>query len=1087
MPATLQVFFGKLKSRSSAVKSAAGKPPTTLYLLDNATNTRLLVDSGAEVSLFPPSAAERAKGGQGPPLVAANGSPILSFGFKERRLQLNGRIFTWKFILADVPTALLGADFWRAHALLVDLQNTCLVDSKDFSVIKGFLAAPDRQRISLVTTPDRFQQMLRDRPALTTPTFNLKTPAHGVQLYIPTSGPPVFARARRLSPDKLAAAKKEFAEMEKLGIIRRSNSPWASPLHIVGKKDGGHRPCGDFRRLNNVTVPDKYPIPYISDANHFLEGKKIFSKVDLVRGYHQIPVAADDIPKTAVITPFGLYEWVRVPFGLRNAAQAFQRLMDRVGGDLDFIFIYLDDVLIASTTLDEHVKHVETLFDRLEQYGLVVNPDKCIFAVPELEFLGHHISAAGSAPLPEKVEAVAAFPQPSTVLDLMQFTGMVNFYNRFIPKINVTMSPLFAAMAGKKKTESIEWTPQVEEAFAAAKAALSSATMLCHPSLTAPTALTTDASDLGIGAVLEQWVDNAWCPLAFFSKKFRKAELQYSAFDRELLAVHLAVRHFRYFLEGRRFTIFTDHKPLVSALGKVSDPLSARQARHLSAVAEYSTDIRHVQGKLNPVADALSRHAPVADQDPSDFLVSAVSASATDLPALAAAQANDVELQQFFRSYSGDRLELAHVGLPDSPATVICEMSRTAPRPLVPAALRRPIVDQLHGLAHPGSKASVRLVSDRFFWPNLSRDVRSWVSACVPCQRAKIIRHIRPPVEFVPMPGARFDHIHIDVVGPLPPSRGFSYLFTIVDRYTRWPEAIPVADMTTPTLCSALLLNWVARFGVPLQMTSDRGSQFTSDLWSRMSELLGIRINATTAYHPQSNGIVERLHRRLKEALKARLVGPDWFDQLPWILLGLRTTIKQDLHCSPAEMVFGSPISIPGDCLPTAAALPAVDQLHHLHETVDRFRPVPTAHHTPRQPPPLRLLPADTEFVFVRRDGRKPPLSPAYDGPYRVLRMTDKVVTVQMGTKSDTISAERCKAAFVDPDTVPQAPPRRGRPPVQPRHQHQPPQPRPELPVQQRIPQPQQSVPVRPVSPVPQPRPDGRPRREVRPPARFRD
>ena len=1015
----------------------AGLPQSTIYVLDKPTNTKLLVDSGAEVSLFPPSPADRKRGAQGPSLMAANGSPIDSFGFRYINLNIQGKFFTWKFIIADVPTGILGADFLRAHGLMVDLAKKSLVCSFDLSVIKCFSSCMKKPSISLVVTSScKFAKLLKDRPNLTTPTFHTNMPAHNVELHIPTQGPPVFARPRRLSPEKLAAAKLEFQAMEKMGIIRRSDSPWASPLHMVPKKNGGHRPCGDFRRLNNVTSADLYPIPYLSDANHFLAGKTIFSKIDLVRGYHQIPIAASDIPKTAVITPFGLFEFLRCPFGLKNAAQCFQRLMDRVGGDLDFVFIYLDDVLVASNDENEHLSHLDILFSRLETYGLVVNPDKCIFGVKELEFLGHTISPAGSSPLPAKVEAVAKFPKPTNVLEMQQFMGLINFYNRFIKHISLIMAPLFASTAGKKKKELITWSPELDKSFSAAKSALANAALLSHPNPAAPTALTTDASDVGIGAVLEQKITGDWKPIAFFSKKFSPAESRYSAFDRELLAVHLSIRHFKYFLEGRQFTVFTDHKPITSALGKISDPHSARQARHLAAIAEFTSDIQHVSGKDNAVADALSRTtatAPVLASpefaDYPGFIVNSVNESATNLANIAIAQTADSELQQFIANHDPKKLSIGPVHLPDSPHIVICELSHAAPRPLVPQHLRRPITAELHGLAHPGVKASVRLVKDRFWWPNQAKDVKQWISACIQCQKSKIHRHTRPPTQFIPMPADRFDHLHVDLVGPLPPSNGFSYLLTIVDRYTRWPEAIPISDITTPTIVSAFLYNWISRFGLPRVITSDRGAQFTSALWSQMSIALGIKLSPTTAHHPQANGLVERMHRRLKEALKARCLSSDWFHQLPWVLLSLRATVKEDLNTSPAELVLGAPITLPGDVLPNTPALSVPDRLQHLHHALQVSKPTPTAHHSTQPPPPARLLPPAMKFCFIRKDGYKPPLTAAYEGPFKVLQQTDNTVKVLRGSLTDTISASRVKPAVLDPGEVAAVPPLRGRPP----------------------------------------------------------
>ena len=252
-----------------------------------------------------------------------------------------------------------------------------------------------------------------------------------------------------------------------MGIIRRSSSPWASPLHLVPKPSGGWRPCGDYRRLNAATLQDRYSLPHIQDFAARLDGAKIFSKVDLIRGYHQVPVAEANICKTAVITPFGLFEFLRMPFGLKNAAQAFQRLMDTVCQSLDFVFVYLDDILIASSSHHEHQKHLKILFEKLLSHGLLINLEKCEFGCTHLDFLGHRIGKTGARPLATKVDAICNFPPPKSTKDLQRFIGMINFYHRFIPSAAKLMAPLYRAIANNNKI--LEWSDLLQTSFTQAK------------------------------------------------------------------------------------------------------------------------------------------------------------------------------------------------------------------------------------------------------------------------------------------------------------------------------------------------------------------------------------------------------------------------------------------------------------------------------------------------------------------------------------------------------------------------------------------------------------------------------------------
>ena len=969
------------------------------YLRDNFSNRLFLVDTGAFVSVFPACDKDRANhqfGGL--QLVSANGSTISTYGSRNICLSFGGRTFSWPFILADVRKPLLGADFLAHHSLLVDVSNRRLVDEHycplpiDVLEAEANLCAPYqpcKHDFLFKEFPNVFRPELHQVPGL--------KPKHGVYHRIHTTGPPLHSRPRKLNPDKLRAAKHHFSEMEKMGLCKKAASPWASPLHLVPKTDGTLRPCGDYRRLNNVTIPDCYAPPAMVDVFASIHGAKVFSKLDLLKGYFQVPVHPDDVEKTAIITPFGTYVFYFSTFGLRNSGATFQRLMDLLFGDLPYCAVYVDDILISSKNYDEHVMHLRTVLQILQDNGLVVRPDKCVFGADAVDFLGHRVSSSGVAPLTSKVEAIRNFPRPTSIKALQEFLGMINYYHRFIPRVAEILAPLYDALGGRQATE-LSWTDSCECAFESAKLALASSATLSFPVPNAPLILTTDASSIAVGAVLEQVVDGEQRPLAFFSRKLRKPEKKYSTFDRELLAIYLAIRHFKHYVDGAGDTrVRTDHKPIVCALTKASDAWSARQQRHLSAIAELGCTVEYVPGAANPVADALSRVEM-------DAVVAGV-----DYAAMAAAQSTDPEVKAFRTAVTG--LRWADVRF--ASVSILCDVSTGRPRPLVPSNFKRQVFDIIHGLSHPSVRSTVKLVAEKFVWHGMNRDVRSWARTCVGCQRAKVTRHTESGIGSFSEPRRRFGDIHVDFVGPLPSSNGHSYLFTLMERTTRWPEAIPVRSATAEAAAETLITNWVSRFGVPDNITSDRGAAFVSDLWGALAKLMGTRVHRTTAYNPACNGIVERSHRTMKAALTARCAGCDWFYHLPWVMLGLRTCPKDGLNASPAEMVYGEPLAVPGEFFPLQDDPNSHDELERARMKAGRLRPFrPTKANTRAIYVNQDLFKSD--FVFVRNDAHRPPLTPSYRGPFLVLNRNDKAFQLSFAGRPDWVSIDRLKPAYLD-------------------------------------------------------------------------
>ncbi len=599
------------------------------------------------------------------------------------------------------------------------------------------------------------------------------------------------------------------------------------------------------------------------------------------------------------------------------------------------------------------------------------------------------------------------------------FLGLINFYRRFVPGAASIFKPLMDALRGSKSAqEAVVWSAAMEASFKAAKLALSKATWLGHLDPRAALTLNVDASASHVGAALHQRIGgcHGWQPLGFFSRKLDPPQQKWSAFVGELFACVEGIRHFRCILEGRAFTILTDHKPLVGALACTSDPWTARQCRHLAYVDEFTSDVRHVAGQDNIVADALSR-------PPAASLVPPTPSAASDLQSLASRQQGCGETRRASESSS---LQVRDYEL--HVVRLLCDFSTGRPRPLAPQEDRRQVFEAVHGVAHPGIRVCKQLLSAHYVWPRMKADIAAWCQDCVACQRAKSVKQPRASVQPIPIPAKRFSHVHVDLAGPLPASEdGFLYIFTIIDRTTRWLEALPLKDVSC---MEAFLASWVARFGVPETITSDRGSQFTAASWAPFCTRLGMRHAMTTAYHPQANGLIKRAHRQLKDALKARGAATDWPAHLPCVLLGLHTAPKEISGVSSPKAVFGQQLVLPGELNPRPEA-PPLGFRDSLASSSPPLTSQPRTYAEVTSEPPVDGL-QEAAYIYVKRGSPGPPLSLAYAGPYKGVRPGPKHFVLEVGGLQEVVTVDRLKPHRGSSPSAVAEPPKRGRPPKRP-------------------------------------------------------
>ncbi|GAV81381.1 RVT_1 domain-containing protein/zf-CCHC domain-containing protein/rve domain-containing protein/RVP_2 domain-containing protein, partial [Cephalotus follicularis] len=692
---------------------------------------------------------------------------------------------------------------------------------------------------------------------------------------------PISKAPYRMAPAELRELKLQLQDLVDKGFVRPSVSPWGAPVLFVKKKDGSMRLCIDYRMLNKATIKNKYPLPHIEDLFDQLQGSRVFSKLDLKSGYHQLRVREGDVEKTAFRTRYGHYEFLVMPFGVTNAPAAFMSLMNDVFRPyLDqFVVVFIDYILVYSGDEEEHAYHLRLVLQTLREHKLYAKFGKCEFWLDHVIFLGHIVSGEGLAVDPSKTEVVRDWPRPKNVTEVRSFLGLVGYYRRFIQNFSRIAVPL--TRLTQKKTLFV-WDDDCEASFCDLKDRLISAPVLALPECNEGLTVYSDASGKGLGCVLMQ----RGRVIAYASRKLKLYEENYPTHDLELAAIVFALQKWRHYLYGAQFEIFTDHKSLRYLF--CQDTLNMRQRRWVEFFNDYDCSIQYQPGKANVVADALSRKAMVANamvsqwklledfqewspfnQSPGIFLAS-MRVEPVLLHHIKDAQPHDPELQRIRENLDSESDFRVHndgimryrgrVCLPNEPE------------------LKGRLLHAAHKSTysiHPGSTKMYQDMNKCYWWPGMKREIADYVAKCYTCQTVKA-EHQRPAglLQPLPIPEWKWEHVTMDFVLGFPLTRNrHNAIWVIVDRLTKSAHFLPTHVTDSASKLARVYIKEIVRLhGVPVSIVCDRDSIFTSNFWRRFQSAFGTKLNLSTAFHPQTDGQSERTIQTLEDMLRACIV-----------------------------------------------------------------------------------------------------------------------------------------------------------------------------------------------------------------------
>ena len=781
-----------------------------------------------------------------------------------------------------------------------------------------------------------------------------------------------------MSAKELHVLKETLDAHLKSGFIRPSKSSCAAPALFVPKPPDGLRMVVDYRGLNKVSVKNRYPLPLIPELLDRLHKAKVFTKLDLRNAYHQIRIKDGDEWKTAFRTAHGLYEYQVTPMGLCNAGGTFQAYINDVLREFldDFCEAMLDDIMIYSDTHQEHEKHVILVLTALRKAQLYVKAEKCAFHQSQVDFLGYRISGEGVSMDPAKISSVLTWPTPKSVKEIQAFLGFANFYRRFISNYSSICLPLTTLT---KKETSWSWTSDAAHAFTTLKTLFTSAPILQHFQPDIPVTIEADASDYALGCVLSQPAPNGILhPVAFHSRKFSAAELNYPIYDKELLAIVEAFRHWRAYTEGATVpvTVYSDHKNL--EYWTASRILTRRQARWNELLSGYNFVIAYRKGTSMGKPDALSRRPDYSLGTPLPTppilppqIISHISQPPPDplLPAIQHAQQHDKTTRDIINqleTVSTTRLHdqpflfphSVEESNPDAAAPAAAASTRVS-HPLytlhhgmlyldakicIPAScssLQLAILNRFHDsplAGHYGLARTAELVSRYFTWPGVHTFVKTYVASCSTCARNKTTRHA-PHGLLQPLqtPRQPWESISLDWITDLPPSNYCDAILVVVDRFTKQAHFIPTTkSLAAPDVARLFLDSIVRLHGFPREIISDRDPIFTSHFWRRILQLSSISPCLSTAFHPQSDGQTERMNQILEQYVRiyCDYRQSDWSSHLSLAEFSYNNSKHSATSVSPFFANYGYHPSLTFLPPPPASSIPEADHFSTTLRTI---------------------------------------------------------------------------------------------------------------------------------------------------------